>query len=144
MFTKSINVKMLTTVLAAAAVIPMAIAIAPTEASAASVSEYVIAKDGVLYAIDVEVYKDMKLGGAPLVLETTVKHIRSSNDKVYLLEDYLEAKLVAGNMNDTLELLDRVGESVNADIGEVVVDSDGNITYEAPAADADFRVMSII
>lgn len=145
MFNKSTTAKTLTTVLAAAAIIPMVIAVAPAEASAASVTDYVIDKDGVLYAIDLGTYLDMKAGKAEFLQGTSVKYIESSNDKVYTLLDYLDAKAGSGgSLSGALQLLEQYGEPASVDIGQVIVDKDGNVTLQKPESSvAVFEVLSI-
>lgn len=128
--------------------------IAPTtmtkQASAASdtITAYVLQKDNKLYALDTDTYLEMKGGDAPFLKEVTVTHVKSSSGKIYELAAYLEAKgsIDNGTMNETLQILDQSNEDVDVPVGEVVEDSDGNISLEDAEdlpVDKDFKVLSI-
>lgn len=90
----------------------------------------------------------MKGGDAPFLKEVTITHVKSSSGKIYELAAYLEAKgsIDNGTMNETLQILNRNNDDVDVPVGEVVEDSDGNISLEDAEdipAEGEFKVLSI-
>lgn len=135
-----------TTAMAAAlmtsALVPAAV-FAAEDNVAQTVSDYILEQDGNFFSIDVTTYGEMRLGGVALA---PVKFVKSADNKVYNLDDYLAAKLsnIGGTMEDALGVLaaDPSSEVKDVAYGSVEIGEDGKPNYK-PAPSIDLKVESV-
>lgn len=145
LFKKTFSAAIAATALTASVVVP--VAVSPAEAATTlKISDYVVqAKDGNFYTLDLPTYLDLKVGKVPFLNEVKVTHVKTSNDKIFPLSLYVDAKgsMVGGTMNTALQALDEYEKPVEVEVGKVVVDDKGNIDLEKPPTAELFQVISI-
>lgn len=145
LFKKTFSAAITATALTASVVVP--VAVSPAEAATTlKVSDYIVqAKDGNFYTLDLPTYLDLKVGKVPFLNEVKVTHVKTSNDKMFPLDLYVDAKgsMVGGTMNTALQALDKYEKPVEVEVGKVVVDDKGNIELEKPPTAELFQVISI-
>ncbi len=146
---KVVQAIIIATILVISTVAPNAVS--KISAATFTITDYVLEKDGKLYAIDSETYVEMKGAGLAFLKDVKITHVKSSEGDIYELDTYLEAKagISNGTMDKTLQLLHGQGFEADVQPGKVVIDGNGDISLEdsdgseeGPVED-EFKVLSI-